>query len=90
MMWHGEWSGADWALMSLGMLALWTVVVAAALWVGRALLGRRDRGSEQGPVRRNEPDGGAARARGILDERYARGELSEQEYRARRDMLAER
>lgn len=35
-----------------------------------------------------QPAGGASSARRILDERYARGEIDDQEYRQRRDELS--
>ena len=73
MMWHGDWSGADWALMSAAMLLFWTAVVFGVIWLVRTV-GR--------PGRRGAQD--------ILDERYARGELTDEEYRARRDTLAAR
>jgi len=88
-MWHGSWSGADWALMSVAMLLFWAVVVAGVMWLVRTggNSGPRpgDRDSTDKPGR---PD--RSSAQDILDERYARGELSDEEYRARRDVLSGR
>ncbi len=89
MMWHGDWSGADWALMSLGMLLFWTAVIAGIVWLVRrntsVPLGRRDRRSldKATPATR-------ITARVILDQRYARGEIDDAEYRARSDTLSSR
>jgi putative membrane protein len=86
MMWdNGSWSGADWMLMGFGMLVFWTLVVAGVLWAVRSASGsaaRRD------SVSLHEPTP-PARSSGhdILDERYALGELSDEEYRHRRDLL---
>jgi putative membrane protein len=54
-------------------LAFWAVVIGLAAWL---LLRRRDR--------RPDP---LARAREVLAERYARGEVSGEEYRERLDEL---
>jgi len=89
MMWHGNWSGADWVLMSVGMLVFWAAVIGGILWLVRTS-GARTR-SRPGGVsldKRGEP--GGPTARDILDSRYARGELSDDDYRARRDTLTTR
>jgi putative membrane protein len=85
-MWWGDggWGVWAWFAMSLLMLVFWAVVVAAVVLLDRWLGGRR------------EPPGGgrpqswqprADEARRILDERFARGELTEDEYTHRRDVL---
>lgn len=88
-MWHDSWSGADWALMSVAMLLFWAVVVAGVIWlvrtVGNSGPTPGDRDSTDKP---SGPD--RSSAQDILDERYARGELSDEEYRARRDVLSGR
>lgn len=53
---------------------LWIGLIVAAVWV----FGRRFR---------ERPQNGAERARGILAERYARGEISGDEYRERLEQL---
>lgn len=62
--------------MGLGLLLLllfWGGLIVGAVWLARALFNAERRGS--GPT-------GAPRARPreILDERYARGEISREEY----------
>lgn len=80
MWWNdGGWGVGAWLMMGLGMLVFWSLVVAGIVVVVRAL-GRRDDG---------RPDE-AESARRILDERFARGELTEEEYRSRRDLIAHR
>lgn len=74
MMWwtHDGWNQWAWIVMSLGMVVFWALVA----WAVVSLI-RRPRGSEA------RPDD----ARAILDQRLARGEIDEIEYRARRDAL---
>lgn len=84
--WMGGTGGAGWLWM-LGwwvfVLVLLAVAVLAAVWLARNLGGDRSdptgvTGGEAGP---------SASARETLDLRYARGELSRDEYRqARRDL----
>jgi len=89
MMWHGSWSGTNWVLMSLLMLVFWTAVVAVVLWLA-ATLRRPHPGNStdaqaaggQGPA---TPD-----ARANLDDRLAHGDLTAEEYQARRDLLSNR
>lgn len=90
MMWHGDWSGADWVLMSLAMLVFWTAVVAGVIWLVRAFGRSAGRNPGDGVPLDKAERSGRPSAREILDERYARGDMSEEEYRARRDVLAGR
>ena len=85
-MWHGDWSGADWALMSVAMVLFWAAIAAGVIWLVRTA-GRRS--DERVPLDAHEPSDRPS-ARDILDERYARGEMSDEEYRARRDVLSTR
>lgn len=72
MGWYHDGVGwGGWLLMTLAMVAFWALVVFAVV----ALF----RGSEPVAARRT-PDQ-------ILDERFARGEIDETEYLARRDAL---
>lgn len=64
-------SGWGWFWMSLMMVAFWVAVA----WVIVTLV----RG---GGSRRDSRD-----VQGILDERFARGEIDEDEYRRRRDLI---
>jgi len=65
-------SGWAWFWMCIAMLAFW----ALAAWVIVTLVRNSKRG---------RPDRSDAQA--LLEERFARGELEEDEYRRRRDLI---
>jgi putative membrane protein len=65
-------SGYGW----IWMLLSWVVIIGLAAWAVTVLSGRNARG-------RNDPPS----ARRVLDERFASGEIDEEEYRRRRDEL---
>lgn len=69
-----------------GLLVLVGVIVLAVVLV-KALTGGLSNTGEPGTSRGAAPVGG--RGREILEERYARGELSAEEYRERLQMLEE-
>lgn len=73
MDWNGDWSWAGWLLMTLSMLGFWGLVA----WVAVTLV-RSSRPAEVGR---------AGDADQILADRFARGEIDEEEYRHRRDVL---
>lgn len=74
---HMSGGGSGWMwLWGTLMMLTWVAVIAGAVWlVARGV--RRPGGT----------GGGRGRARDILDERYARGELSTEEYRERLEAL---
>lgn len=83
-MWDdGMWGGGmhGWGWVGLALLALVLVLVAAAAVVLAVSLGRSGSKGEPPPV------GGQSEADRVLDERYARGEIDEQEYLHRRAVL---
>lgn len=88
--WDSGWGVGNWLLMSFGMLIFWALVVALIVWVVRSSGAPRAGQAEPGvpPDKPAEPP--HATARDILDQRYARGEISDEEYRSRRDTLAAR
>jgi putative membrane protein len=65
------WDGGWMWLWGTLMMLSWVVIVAAAVWF----------------VLRAHRDGTTSRARDVLDERLARGELTLEEYRERREAL---
>ena len=72
-MWWGDGNWASWLLMSLMMVAFWGVIIALVVWAIR------------GSGHPSEPK---EHARLILEERFARGEIDEAEFRARMDALS--
>jgi putative membrane protein len=78
MYWHWH-DGYGWATFVVNLL-FWLLVIGAITWVVLSLAGRNGQGSdatgEQG-----------SQALSILKERFARGEISEEEFRHRRDLL---
>ncbi|MDT4922658.1 MAG: putative rane protein [Pseudonocardiales bacterium] len=73
----GGMHGGEWLTMILMMVAFWGVVVALVVWAVRTLRSDEPRGSAH--------DSGAPE--GILAERFARGEIDDDEFRRRRDAL---
>jgi putative membrane protein len=86
MMRDGGWSGADWVLMGVGMLLFWTLVVAGVVWLVSGLRAPVSR-SAHGQDEQTRPGTDWSHARAILDERYARGDIDDEQYRTRRDLL---
>lgn len=75
MGWYHDGMGwGGWIVMTLAMVAFWALVVFAVL-----TLFRTERPGESNPDRRDPMQ--------ILDERFARGEIDEDEYRARSSVL---
>jgi putative membrane protein len=83
MMWYGgDWGWASWILMTVGMVAFWALVITAVVLAVRYLAGPRGTAAS--------PSGcGETRAEGVLAERFARGEIDENEYRQRLSLLRE-
>ena len=73
----GGWPVWEVALMWIGMLAF----LAVLIWVGYILMTNASRGSHE--QRHSEAD-----ARGVLDERLARGEIDAVEYQRLRGLIA--
>ena len=77
MGWYHEgvgWGG--WLVMVVGMVAFWGLAVLAVIAIFRSAQpsARGDANAHRDPL-------------DILDERFARGEIDENEYRARGDVL---
>jgi len=81
MMYDGwGWGWAGWLPMTLVMIVFWAAVITAVVLVVRYLAdSRRPAG---GPATQ-----GPARAEDLLAERFARGEIDDDEYRQRLTLL---
>lgn len=87
--WTGHWGIAEWLAMAVGMLVVWVAVAAGVVWLVHHLADRRVARvpgvPSDAPSRTDRSS-----AQDILDTRYARGEIDEDEYRRRRDTLTSR
>ncbi len=86
MMWHGSWSGVDWAIMSVAMLAFWSAAIGGTLWLIRASRARALSRPEGVSLDKRDETSGFA-ARDTAAGRHSRGELSDDDYQAPRDTL---
>lgn len=73
----GAMGGGGWVLMTVLMLAFWALVVGGVVALFRS---GRSTDSRSGTTPERS-------AESVLDERFARGEIDEQEYHARRAVL---
>jgi putative membrane protein len=82
MMWWGDrgWDAGDWLAMSLMMVAFWGLLVALVVWLVRS--SRTEPTLPSGDARALTPS-----ADEVLDERFARGEIDEDEFTRRRQVL---
>jgi putative membrane protein len=85
MMWGNTWNGGWTALMVIMMIVVAALVIAGIVLLVRALAGANDaegpRDSDQGSGETVRP---CSRALEVLEERYARGEIDQQEFLQRR------
>jgi putative membrane protein len=84
--WDHGYGAGGWIVMMVVMVAFWALVVFAIIAIFRSTGSGAARtvqfGPETGEQRRRD-------ARHILDDRFARGEIDEPEYQARKRTLAE-
>lgn len=81
MWWFGGPGWGGWLVMALTVVAFWGLLIVAGVAVWRAAdrRGRADPG--------NRTESGDRTPQQVLDERFARGEIDEDEYRRRREVL---
>ncbi|TFD52331.1 SHOCT domain-containing protein [Cryobacterium sp. Hh11] len=84
MMWGNGYNMA-WG-WPVGLLML-VAVILLVIWIVRALAGGTDRGVSRGGSSAGRGQSGRSQARQILDDRFAKGELNESEYRERLKVL---
>jgi putative membrane protein len=84
MMMYGDngWGWGGWILMTFGMVAFWALVITAVVLAVRWLVTQRGAAS-------GAPVTGQSRAEELLAERFARGEIDDNEYRNRVALLRE-
>ena len=82
MMWgYGTgWGWGAWLTMGIGMILFWGLVIGGGIVLTRYLAGTRHQHASSGGPGRTEPEQ-------ILAERFARGDIDEDEYRRRRELL---
>jgi putative membrane protein len=73
---HGDFSTGWWIVMMLGMVVFWALIIAGVVWVVREL------------VRSRAAQAGVESPTALLDRRFASGEISADEYRERKAVLA--
>ena len=73
------WNG-NWWVMAIWMVLFWAVIIGGIVVAVRALTGPA--------LRRRDDAFPPSDAAGILEERFARGEIDEEEFRKRRDLLS--
>jgi putative membrane protein len=81
--WHDGWGWGGWILMALAMIVFWAVVISSVVLAVR--YPTSDSGRSAGP----QPGPTANRAEDVLAERYARGEIDDDEYGRRLTLLRE-
>lgn len=78
---HGDWGWGWMSLMMLMMVLFWGGIIVGIVWLVR---------SAGGAPRTHEPSMSRETPVEILDRRFAEGEISEEDYRARREVLTGR
>lgn len=84
--WNDDWGAGHWLVMGIGMLLVWALLIAAIVVLVRSASGGPP--SRRLPEPQERPVAQQRTARDILDQRYARGEIDDEEYRNRRETLA--
>jgi putative membrane protein len=84
MVWDGHnWGWGGWLLMTFGTVVFWGLVIGTLVALLRGVSSRGPGAPAAGP---GAPPA-ARSAEEILAERYARGEIDDEEYRHRLDVL---
>ncbi|MXP21305.1 SHOCT domain-containing protein [Gordonia sp. HNM0687] len=86
-MWGNSWGWGEWILMTSLMVVFWAAVIAAIVSAVRYLAGSRRNSDGQPDQPPSSPP--QSRAEEVLGERFARGEIEEDEYRSRMSTLRE-
>lgn len=91
MMYGDGWGWGGWLAMAVLMVVFWGLVIAGVIAVVHYARGGRPSGAAgwHGPAVPPGGQTGRARAEDLLHERFARGEIDEDEYRRRLALLRE-
>ncbi|MFJ9682594.1 SHOCT domain-containing protein [Streptomyces sp. NPDC101194] len=87
MMWYHSGWGGGWLLMIVIMVVFWSLLIVGAVALIHYLTNAR-RGHQAGPPP-GEAAWGSRRAEDLLAERFARGEIDDDEYKRRLTLLRE-
>lgn len=82
MGWNDGWGVGSWIAMSVMMVVFWGGLIALVVWLIR---GSQHQDPYQHPAKR--PVDPAQRGEELLAERFARGEIDEDEFTRRRELL---
>jgi putative membrane protein len=84
MMWYGSngWGWGGWIPMTVGMVLFWALVITAVVLAIRYLAGPRDTAA-------SPPGSAQKRPEEVLAERFARGEINDEDYRQRLTVLGQ-
>jgi putative membrane protein len=88
VMWYGGWGWGAWLIMTVVMVLFWALVIGGIVVLVRYVTGAQ-RGGQPGSPSWGWPGRGGSRAEDVLAERFARGEIDEEEYRRRLALLRE-
>ncbi|MFE6691807.1 SHOCT domain-containing protein [Streptomyces sp. NPDC057743] len=85
MYWYGNGGGWMWPWMLVGNILFWLLIIIVAVLIFRAFAQRSHSGGHpnQGTPPPPGTPGHGSGAEQILSERYARGEIDEEEYQRR-------
>ncbi|WP_112468804.1 SHOCT domain-containing protein [Streptomyces triticisoli] len=90
MMWYdGGWGWGGWFVMAVFMVVFWALVIAGIVALVRYLTGTPRHQRSGSPSATGEPGRESRRAEDLLAERFARGEIDDDEYKRRLTLLRE-
>ncbi|MFF4580177.1 SHOCT domain-containing protein [Streptomyces sp. NPDC001389] len=90
VMWYdGGWGWGGWFFVAIVMVLFWALVIAGIVVLVRYLAGGHHGHQGGPPPPSGEPGWGSRRAEDLLAERFARGEIDEDEYKRRLALLRE-
>ncbi|MFE0509120.1 SHOCT domain-containing protein [Streptomyces sp. NPDC058964] len=90
MMWYdGGWGWGGWFAMTVFMVLVWALIIVGVIALVRYLTGTHRRQDSGPPLSSGEPRWGSRRAEDLLAERFASGEIDDDEYKRRLALLRE-